>query len=195
MTEIKSQVAKLKIGDRLSETQYYEVLATGSPVVNGTIKVKNERGFEFSIGYGIVEEGIYSADQYNEEVFVTRTELIERFSKCGDTVFTVNYHKQPEVKTINEAIESANKGKILPIAELKKIVKEAYKGEERTLTGYLISVETGFGRSLVIDLKADTSKSTPATADKPAYDARIRQVDHRSLNFLVQKNIKYTVKK
>ncbi len=193
MTEIKSQVAKLKIGDKLSETQYYEVTEVNQ--ANRTVLVKNERGFDFGIGFSIVEEGIYSADQWNEEVFLTRTELIKRFAECGDTVFTVNYHKQAEMKTINDAIESANKGKIIPIAELKKIVKEAYKGEERTLTGYLISVETGFGRSLVIDLKADASKSTPATAEKAAWDSRIRQVDHRSLNFLIQKNIKYTVKK
>jgi len=191
MTETKkSDVSRIKIGDRLSETQYYEVLDT-----NTVIRVKNERGFEFGIGYAIVEEGIFSADQYNEEVFVTRTELIKRFAECGDTVFTVNYHKQAEMKDINDAIESANKGKILPIAEIKKLVKTAYKGEERTLTGYLISVETGFGRSMVIDLKADASKSTPATAEKPAWDSRIRQVDHRTLNWLIQKNIKYTVKK
>lgn len=193
MTEIKkSDVSRLKVGDRLSETQYYEVL-TIAP--SGTVEVKNERGFTFGIGYGIVEEGIFSADQFNEEVFLTRTELIKRFAECGDTVFTVNYHKQAEMKDINDAIESVNRGKILPIAEIKKLVKTAYKGEERTLTGYLISVETGFGRSLVIDLKADASKSTPATAEKAAWDSRIRQVDHRSLNWLIQKNIKYTVKK
>lgn len=182
----RSSFDKIQKGDRLSETQYYEVIAVGS----GAIAVKNERGFEFQISSGIVEEGMYSAGQFNETVELTRTELIEVFSKVGDTVFKVNFNKQPSATSINDAIESANKGKIIPIKDhLKKLVKDAYKGEERTLTGYLISVETGFGRSMVIDLEADISKTTPE------WDSRIRQVDHRTLNWLIWKNVKYQVKK
>lgn len=185
MANKKSDFRQIKKGDFLSETQYYEVVGVNP----SGIQVKNERGFEFGIQSGIVEEGIYSASQVLEEVQVTRTELIEIFSKVGDTVFTVCFNKQPTSESINEAIESANKGKILPIAELKKLVKAAYKGEERILTGYLVKVETGFGRSMVIDLEADTSKSTPE------WDARLRQVDHRTLNWLISKNVKYIVKK
>jgi len=182
----KSSFKELRTGDFLSETQYYEV----KRINPDGITVVNERGFEFNIGANIVEEGIYSASQFNANSIkeVTRTELIEIFSAVGDTVFQVCFNKQPKASDINDAIESANKGKIIPIAQLKKIVKDAYKGEERVLTGYLISIETGFGRSMVIDLEADKSKSTPD------WDARIRQVDHRSLNWLIHKNIKYIVK-
>lgn len=181
----KSMISDIQVGDHLSETQYYEVIQ----VHDGGIRVKNERGFEFTIASGIVEEGIFSANQFTEAKEVTRTELIEIFSHVGDTVFTVNFNKQPTAKAINEAIESTNKGKILPIKEMKKLIKDAFDGEERTLVGYLISTETGFGRSMVIDLEADTSKSTSE------WDSRIRQVDHRTLNWLISKNVKYTVKK
>lgn len=183
--ENKSKFKELTRGEFLSETQYYEVKSI-SPT---DVTVINERGYEFTIGSGIVEEGIYSASQFKGTLEVTRTELIEIFSKVGDTVFTVCYNKQPSADAINDAIESANKGKIIPVADLKKLVKNAYKGEIRTLIGYLISVETGFGRSLVIDLEADKSKSTPE------WDSRLRQVDHRTLNWLIHQNIKYIVKK
>ena len=185
MPEYKSDVRKLRQGDMLSETQYYEVRR----VTPTDIDVINERGYEFSIGHGIVQEGIYSASQFVEEKLVTRTELIEIFSKVGDTVFEVGYNKQPKASDINDAIEGSNKGKILPIAEMKKNIKKAFEGEERVLVGYLISIETGFGRSMVIDLQADKSKSTVD------WDSRIRQVDHRTLKYLIHKNIKYTVKK
>ena len=183
--EQKSVFAQIKPGDKLSETQYYMVV----DVLPGTgVRVRNERNFEFTISAKIVEEGIYSAAQFIETKEVTRTELIEIFSHVGDTVFTVNFNKQATAKAVNEAIESTNKGKILPIKEMKKIIKDAFDGEERTLVGYLISTETGFGRSLVIDLEEQRG-------DKPDWDARLRQVDHRTLNWLISKNIKYTVRK
>jgi len=183
MSEKKSQVSKIKEGTYLSETQYYKVVE-----VNGSsVQVENERGFRFGISHGIVEEGSYSADQYNSEQLVTRTQLIEIFSNVGDTVFTVNFNKQPKAEDINAAIESANNGKFKSIAEIKKVVKNAYKGEERTLTGYLVKTETGFGRSTVIDLQQPKG-------DNPNHDGRLRQVDHRTLNFLIYKNVKYIVK-
>lgn len=181
----KSNASQIKKGQFLSETQYYKVLDR----VGTMIEVENERGFTFSINENIVEEGIFSADQFGEEIKVSRTELINIFTSVGDTVFTVNYHTQPKAEDVNDAIASANKGKIIPITELQKIVKEAYKGRERTLTGYMINVETGFGRSTVIDLEADKSKTTDN------WDSRLRQVDHRTLNWLIYQNKKYIVKK
>lgn len=187
MENKKSKFSEIAAGDYLSETQYYRVLRNTGTM----LEVENERGFPFAVAKGIVEEGIYTANQFDaeKEVLVTRTELIRIFGTVNDTVFKVCFNKQPTADAINEAIASANRGKILPIAELKKVVKTAYKGEERVLTGYLVSTETGFGRSMVIDLEADRSKST---AD---WDSRLKQVDHRTLNWLVFKNVKYSVKK
>lgn len=180
----KSNVVKIKPGAYLSETQYYKVISK-SP---NSVEVENERGLRFYIGNSIVSEGIFSSDQFEEELKVSRTELIELFHSVGDTVFTVCFNKQPKADEINAAIAQANKGKIIPIKDLQKIVKDAYKGEERILIGYLVKTETGFGRSIVIDLEADRSKSTPD------WDSRLRQVDHRTLNWLIYKNKKYMVK-
>lgn len=182
--DLRCKHSVLQAGDVLSETQYYTV----QRVTPDGVDIINERGFPFHISKGIVEEGMFASNQYGETVEVTRTQLIEIFSQVKDTVFEVCYLTQPKADDINEAIESANKGKIIPVAELKKVVKETYKGKERILTGYLISTETGFGRSLVIDLKADKGTN-------PNHDGRIRQVDHRTLIYLIHKNVKYVVKK
>ena len=180
----KSEFTVLKKGDFLSEIQYYKVV----DIVGGTVQVENERGFKFAVSSGIVEEGMFSANQFTEEVSLTRTELIEQLGKVGNTIFTVNFNKLPTADTINEAIESLNNGKILPIKEMKKKVKEAFKGEERTLIGYLVNTETGFGRSTVIDMEQ-------SRGDNPEWDARLRQVDHRTINWLIHKNTKYIIKK
>ena len=180
----KCNLAFIKEGDFLSEIQYYRVLE----VRNSTVRVVNERGMEFTIGGDIVEEGIFSANQFTEVVELTRTQLIEQLSNVGNTIFTVNFNKLPTVKDINAAIEGLNKGQILPVSQMKKNVKAAFDGEERTLIGYLIQTETGFGRSSVIDI-------TVERGDKPEWDARIRQVDHRTLNWLIHKNVKYIIKK
>lgn len=182
--ENKSSFKNTKVGDYLSEVQYYKV----KEKIGNTLVVINERNFEFSISSQIIEEGIYNAGQFTVEKPVTRTELIEIFSSARDTVFTVSYHKQPKVEDINEAIELSNKGKILPIKDLKLLIKGAYKGVERVLVGYMVKVETGFGRSMVVDLEADRSKSTEN------WDSRLRQVDHRTLNWLIYRGVKYTVK-
>lgn len=167
----------LKVGDRLSETQYYIV----KDIIGDTVQVQNERGFDFGISKNIIEEGMHTSSQFIREEKVSRTELVDILSKVGDTIFTVNYNKQPQAKDVNEAIALGNKGRIMATKDLQKIVNKAYKGENRTLVGYLINTQTGFGRSQVIDLEIEDGYN-------------VRLVDHRTLNFLISRNVKYIVK-
>ncbi len=55
-------------------------------------------------------------------------------------------------------------------------------GEERVLRGRLVRPESLLGRSMVEDLDIDDPKD------------RVRQVDHRTLNYLIVDGVKYTVK-
>lgn len=184
ITVNKSTFGQISEGDYLSETQYYKVIGK----THDRITVTNDRDFTFYITNTIVEEGLYSANQYHETIEVTRTGLIEQFSKVGDTVFTVCFNKQPTATSINQAIDAAIKqDRNIPAKDLKKIVKDAYAGELRVLIGRMVSIENGFGRSTVIDLQVEKGK-------KPEYDGRIRLVDHRTLNWLICKNKKYVLK-
>lgn len=181
MDNKKSNTDALEVGNILSETQYYTV--TGKD--HDKIHVKNERDFEFSIANAIVEEGMYSANQYDplNVQKVSRSELINILANVGDTVFTAKYNKQPKAEDINNALESINKGRIISNKEIAKVVKDAFDGTERVIVGKLLSVETGFGRSQVIDLEIPYDKN------------RVRQIDHRTLSEIIFKGIKYIAKK
>lgn len=61
---------------------------------------------------------------------------------------------------------------------------EKADGKERVLRGRLIKHEALLGRSMVEDL--DESASNPK--------GRVRQVDHRTINYLIVEGVKYIVK-
>ena len=173
-------INKLKVGDYLSETQYYEVL----DISRGRIRVKNERDYEFEITFDIAKEGLNSASQYLEEKRVTATEIAEIFETVGDAIFTVVYYKKPKVDgaigLLQNAINKSEGG--IPLSEIESVVDKIIKGERRTLTGYLLGNDRRLGRSLVIDLTIPSDKN------------RVRQVDARTIESLIFKDVKYKVK-
>lgn len=67
----RTEFKDIKVGDRLSETQYYKVISAEVD----RLRVQNERGFEFTVSKEIVEEGMFNASQYSEEKKVSRTAL------------------------------------------------------------------------------------------------------------------------
>jgi hypothetical protein len=149
---------------------------------SGSTPVTNEEGLSWEITNGIVEKECYTANQAEEEIKVSRTELIDIFSKVGDTIFTVNFDKLPTAEDFL-ALTRGEGGKIRSFEEMTKDFKK-FKGENRTIVGYMIKIENGFGRSLVIQAFYKDEK------DKKSF----RQIDHRTLNWLIFKNKKYVVK-
>lgn len=106
-------------------------------------------GSEFRVsGLALVEDSC-SADQYHEEVKVSKTKAAEILIESHNRPFTVSFQKQD--------------------------------GEERVLRGRLIRPEPLLGRSMVEDFdQSDTGN-------------RFRQVDHRTINFLIVDGVKYVV--
>ena len=85
---------------------------------------------------------------------------------------------------VNEAdvqakLASAKAAAMKDPAQAKALAKELLVGKESTIIGHLSKAEGKMGRSLVIDLPT----------------GGFRQVDHRTLKYLIIKNVKYTVKK
>lgn len=180
----RSNFQQLKPGSYLSETQYYQVLESIRMDNNKSgVLVRNDRGFTFSVSSQIVEEGMYSADQYESEESVTRTELVGILEGAGDTIFTVNFNKQIDPKRLAEAVSQGPKGKMTLVA-----AKNLLLGEERTLIGYLLSTEAKMGRSQVVDLELPVKDGANPVL------SRIRQVDHRTLNWIIIRGVKYTQK-
>ena len=60
--------------------------------------------------------------------------------------------------------------------------KTFIEGETECITGHLIESENLLGRSVVVDLNAPANNN-------------IRQVDHRTIEFIIFRNVKYTLGK
>ena len=86
----KCKADELRVGDKLSTTVYYTV--TG--VQNGRIKVVDETGSTLTISNPIIERESYTAVQYDEEVKVSRTELVRALQSAGDTIFKAVFKKK-----------------------------------------------------------------------------------------------------
>ena len=179
----KTRVSKLVKGDKLSRISFMEVVSTDALY----IRVKNEDDYEWSIANGIVAEECYST-KMDEEKKVSRTELAELLMNARDAVVVVNFNKQANADTVHAKLEEADGQKVT-----KKLLGNLLKGEERTMTGYVIGAEPVLGRTVMIDLEGKKSLK-PTKEEGVLWDSRQRLVDHRTLNFVVYKNVKYTVK-
>ena len=177
-------VEKIKVGEYLAEIQYYQVVKVNPK----TIKVVSDKGVESNIDKDLVLE-MYSASQYQIEKSITRTEVNNILANIGQQIFTINFNKQVKQDDIKNKLLTAIKdeeGNPLTYEQIEKnlktISKELNKGEERTLIGYLLEINNEMGRSSAIDLEIERGQN------------RLRQIDHRTINYLIFKNTKYLVK-
>lgn len=164
-------IKELKVGDRISEQQYYEVMA----ISGKSIQVKNDTGNTIHIDEKIIARDCYAADQYESEIELTRTELINRFLNIGGEVFTVNYNKKTNVaatiknvETKIKELDSITVPKLITKIkkELKKQLRLDIAGEIRTAIAYKTSVDFEKGRTIAIDMMKDKGTSS-------SYDNRI----------------------
>lgn len=176
---------KLAPGKILSESQFY----TTVKVVGNKVQLANDHGENIVVDSGYVEKCLNSADQYDKTETLTRTELAAKFIASSAVALTVNFNKQVKevdvVKEIQEAYESSTPKEFT--TKLKKSVKTALEGVERTMVGRHYGHVNEFGRVSFIDMEEKKLEGKD-------YDSRIRQVDPRSLNYLIVRGIKYIVK-
>jgi len=151
------------------------------------VQVKNEDGFSWSIAGNIVGNECYST-HYDTEEKKSRTEVAELLMSARDAIVVVNFNKQANADSVHKQLEVSDGKKVT-----KKLLESLLKGEERTLTGYVIGSEPVLGRTVVIDLEKD-KVLRPTKEAGVEWDQRQRQVDHRTLNYVIYKNVKYIVK-
>ncbi|MCA8938755.1 MAG: hypothetical protein KDB07_03020 [Planctomycetes bacterium] len=182
--ESKANSSQLAPGDFLSRVSYCQVV---SRQPGGMLVVRNKDGFEWSISEGIVEAEFYSADQFDHEHVqkMTKTELVELLLSARDAAFTVAYHKQLKMEDAIESMANAvaeagglGSGKRQAKAFLKKTLPDNTQGELRVLQGHMLKPEPLLGRSHVWDFE---SKG-------------IRLVDHRTVQWLILRGVKYELK-
>ena len=129
-----------------------------------------------------IVESMHSADHYEREVFMNMTNLAEVLQLVKDNVFTVQFRTNPREEDAVEALVDVNMTDLEDPLKISKLAKEIIQGRQVKKICHMIEVENNLGRSLVIDLSANSEN-------------KFRQIDHRSIEFIIFKNVKYTLKK
>lgn len=181
MTDFK----KVKVGNCFSEFQVYKL----EKIVGDQVQLKNEQGENIVVDKGYVEGCLISADQFSSDKVVNKTEAAEIFVSNPEVVMTVSFQKQTKetdvVAEITEAYENSTPKEFA--AKLKKAVKTGLNGVERVLVGFHKGGQDPFGRYHVTDLEIDKDPSK-------SFDVRQRLIDPRTINWIIVKGVKYTVK-
>jgi hypothetical protein len=123
---------------------------------------------------------MWSADHFEKEVKCTMSDLSELIQTCSDTIFKVQFRKKVDADNIQKKFSGFKFADLKKVEEVKKISKTITEGEVVEITGHLLESENNLGRSLVVDLDAPKSNN-------------IRQVDHRTIQFIIFRNVKYTL--
>ena len=182
----------LTVGEVLSETQYYKV----EKMSGDKVQLVNDNGERIVVNAEYVDGQLSSANQFSKEQKVTRTEMADIMLNNARTAITVNYNKQVKESDVaaeleKEVANAYNTSTPSEVgAKIKKAVKASIKksmqGVERTMIGIHYGSVNEFGRLQFIDMEEEV---------KPGgYDNRLKQVDPRTLNWLIVNDIKYVIK-
>ena len=137
--------------------------------------------------YYVKVDGVKKKTAFYDMIDVTDLERGQKFQIIGDALVvsgeSADYYNKEEKKTKVQLAEMlANAfGTVFTVCFNKQ------DGEERVLRGYLLKSETGLGRSVVVDLDIDKDSNVK-------YDNRQRQVDHRTLKYIIMHDTKYVLK-
>jgi hypothetical protein len=124
----------------------------------------------------ILETEMHSGLVFDNEEKLCRQNVLDKLMEAGETVFSVQFNKKVDTDHIKNIIGAAGAK-----PDLKQLSKDIVTGKECEMTCFLLNSENQLGRSMVIDLKAQPK-------------ANFRQIDHRTINSLIFKNVKYVVK-
>ena len=171
---------RLKKGDIVSEHQFYKV----KEFTQTGVAFINDDGIDIHVANDIVNSCMSDASQFDEEVEVSRTRLIEIFTQNPRIAMTVSFTKKINTKEVAAELYKAFKNKENLLAS---DIEFLMRGKERIMRGRHEGQHDDFNRIQFVDMdiKRDTSKE---------YDTRLRKVDPRTLNWVIVNNVKFKIK-
>jgi len=178
--KINWDINKMEKDQFLSETCYYKV----ERILNNSeveVDVVDHKGMKIRTNIEVLKE-YFSADHYSREVPMTMTGLADILENCRDNVFTCCFHKQQTVDRAKEMIENINFADLKDKSKVANLARDLISGDLCTMTCHLVKMENILGRSSVIDLNAPLGN-------------QFRQIDHRSIEWIIFRNVKYYLKK
>lgn len=188
-------IKKLEIGSILSETSFFTV----QKIEGNNVEVKDDNGNVLGISKEYVEQILNSADIYENEEKKTMTELAELLNNSPRIAMTVAFYKKDEQKTkkLYEAekqakIDEIQNAKVADVPRLlndliENPISKVIPGELRIMKGRHYGVIDDLGRLQFIDMEKPRTKTD--------YDDRYRQIDPRTIVYIIVNNTKYTLKK
>ena len=176
-----SKFSNLKVGDVLSETQYYKV----EKIQGNRAQLQNDNGESIVLNDGYIDNLLSSANQFDKVEKITRTALAEKFLEFSRVAMTVMFHKKVDPKEVTQSVSSIygelNMG--MTEAQFQKKVKNVLnlKGEERVMVGRHYGNVDVNGRVTFVDMNVTTGNPN-------------RLVDPRTIDYLIVDGTKYEVK-
>ena len=188
--------SKLVKGSILSETSFYTV----NEVSGEMVTVTTDNGQKVNIGKEYLRDICSSADQFDKVEKLTKTALADIFINSPRVALTVAFFKQdkPKTKTAikKEKVAMVEKFQNAKVSELAGLVDEfvanpitdVIPGELRVMKGRHYGKVDDLGRVSFVDMEQDRGSN-------PEYDARLRQVDPRTIQYVIVGSTKYELKK
>ena len=175
--EPKWDSSKLAIGNMFSGTSYYETVSEiNAKEVFCYEKSFNDRGV--TIDKEIMRDEMNNATLYDSEESLPITKLATKLVEANNMCFQVCFTCKASDKKVLEEL-SGLKAAPKSDKEARELAKRCLVGNEQTLVCRLSKAEGKLGRSLVVELSS----------------VGYRQVDHRSIKWIVIDNVKYSLKK
>jgi len=177
---MNTQFSALTTDSRLSETQYYSVVK----IAGNKVQLENQHGDNIVVDKDYAEKCLTSADQFSAKETINKTKAAELLISNPGVVMQVMYSKAvKEVDVTAEIMEAYETSTPKTMADaVKKAVKKAIAGQDRLITGYHTGSMTELGRVNFTDMML------------PKGEHNLRQLDPRTIQFIVLRGTKYTVK-
>lgn len=169
---------KLVVDDVFSSISYLKV----TDIDGNKITVKNHHGGSWFVSKDLMVRDMWSSDHAARTIKVSMTDLSSIIHQLGDTIFKVAFRKKIDEKQIEQKLSSVKFSDLKSAGTISKLSKDLIEGEMVEMTCHLIDSDNNLGRSMVIDLNA------------PVYN-NFRQVDHRTIEYIIYKNVKYQLGK
>ncbi len=189
------QVNNLRVGSILSETSFFVVKS----VEKDHVKVTDDLGNKLEIGLPYVEAVLQSADLYDKEEYKTMTELADILINSPRIAMTVAFYKKDVAKTqkaykaeVEAAIKEVQEATVSKVEGLLKNlienpISKTIPGDLRIMKGRHYGQVDDLGRVHFVDMEQD--KGTKADSD-----ARMRQIDPRTIVYIIVSGTKYSLK-
>jgi len=144
-TNDRCDVSKVQIGDVWTRHDSGKVVG----IRGHKIDLKNDNGDTWEISDSLVAKQFSFANQSDEEIKVSRTEMINILKDKKMTAMTVVYDKKPKESEVAKIL-ATGQGDMAP-RTWTSFVKKAIAGEERTMIGYHYGVMDDFDRLKFIE--------------------------------------------